>query len=217
MGLRRFYKYNGLLMTIHYVVVRRLKKISNWFIARKIKGCKKLNIALFPYLRGLSYVKIGKNFTAGRGLRLEVTEDYKGKSFKVEIGENVVLNDYVHIGCANRVTIGNNVLIASKVYITDHNHGYYDADHRDKHESPDVPPLKRLLTEDGYVEIADNVWIGEFVSILPYSRIGRCSIIGANSVVKGEIPPYSIAVGAPAKVIKQYDLGKKEWVPINKS
>ena len=212
MGLRKFYKYNGFLMTVQYIVERRLKKVSNWFITRKIKSCKKLNIALFPYLRGLSYVKIGNNFTAGPGFRLEVTEDRKNRDYKVEIGDNVVLNDHVHIGCANRVMIGNNVLIASKVYITDHNHGYYDAIHKDKHESPDTPPLKRRLTEDGFVEIGENVWIGELVSILPYTKIGKGSIIGANSVVKGDIPPFSIAVGNPAKVIKKYDFEKGHWI-----
>ena len=212
MGLGKFYKYNGFLMTVNYVVERRLKKISNWFIAKKLGGCKKLNIALFPYLRGLSYVKIGNNFSAGPGFRLEVTEDYKNREYKVEIGDNVVFNDQVHIGCANRITTVNNVLIASEVYITDHNHGYYDAVHKDKHESPDIPPLKRRLTEDGFVEIGDNVWIGELVSILPYTKIGKGSIVGANSVVKGDIPPFSIAVGSPAKVIKKYDFEKGYWI-----
>lgn len=71
-----------------------------------------------------------------------------------------------------------------------------------------------MLTEDGYITINDNVWIGSMVSILPNTAIGDGSIIGCNSVVKGEIPPYSIAVGNPAKVIKKYDFDKKMWLDI---
>ena len=57
-----------------------------------------------------------------------------------------------------------------------------------------------------------NVWIGEFVSILPGVTIGMGSIIGTMSVVTKSIPPYSIAVGSPAKVIKVYDFENKKWV-----
>lgn len=215
MGLVKFYKINGCLITAHYMFVRRIKKITNWLLARKLQCGTRLNIDLFPYIRGLSSIRIGNNFTAGRRLRLEVTEHRRDWPYKVEIGDNVVLNDDVHIGCANHVTIGNNVLIASKVFITDHNHGYYDDAHLDKHESPDVPPLFRSLTEDGTVEIGDNAWIGEFVSILPGARIGRGSIIGCNSVVKGTITEYSIAVGTPAKVVKRYDFHQRCWMPVS--
>jgi len=214
MGLARFYKYNGFLMTVQYVVVRRLKKISNWLLARKLNCGRRLNIELFPYIRGLSYIKVGYKFTAGHRLRLEVTEHKREWQHKVEIGDHVVINDDVHIGCANRITIGNNVLIASKVFITDHNHGYYDTVHAAQHEEPDVPPLSRLITCDGTVEIGDNVWIGEFVSILPNTKIGRGSVIGCNSVVKGVIPEYSIAAGVPARVVKQFDFTKRCWLPV---
>jgi lipopolysaccharide O-acetyltransferase len=53
--------------------------------------------------------------------------------------------------------------------------------------------------------IEDNVWLGEFVSILPGVTIGKGNIIGANSVVTQDIPPYSIAVGTPARVAKRFD------------
>lgn len=214
MSISNFYRYNGLLMTFQYILRRRLKKITSWIIARKLTCGKIPRFEPIPFIRGLSFIKIGDYFTAGYRFRLEVTEDIRQWPFKVEIGDNVIVNDDVHIGCANRIIIGNNVLIASKVYITDHNHGYYDDVHRNYHESPEVPPRKRSLTSDGFVEIGDNVWIGEFVAILPGSKIGRGAIIGSNSVVKGDVPAYTIAVGSPARVIKKYDFGKKEWLKV---
>ena len=63
--------------------------------------------------------------------------------------------------------------------------------------------MKRPLHSKGPIIIEDNVWVGENVCILENVRIGKCSIIGANAVVTHDIPPYSIAVGVPAKVIKK--------------
>nr|WP_221394289.1 DapH/DapD/GlmU-related protein [Dyadobacter sp. NIV53] len=114
----------------------------------------------------------------------------------------------LHIGCTHAVTIEDNVLIASKVFITDHNHGVYSGDNQ--HSSPDEPPKLRIVTGQP-VYIEQNVWIGEMVTILPGVRIGRGSIIGANSVVSKTIPAFSIAVGTPAKVVKQFNFESKKW------
>jgi acetyltransferase-like isoleucine patch superfamily enzyme len=123
------------------------------------------------------------------------------------IGVGVEINDYVHIAAVEQVVIGENVLIASKVFISDHNHGSYSDDH---HSSPDQPPSQRKIFSKAVI-IEDNVWLGEFVSVLQGVRIGKGSIIGSMSVVTSNIPPNSIAVGVPAKVIKQYNYSKKIW------
>ncbi|MDA8162886.1 MAG: hypothetical protein M0022_08325 [Desulfobacteraceae bacterium] len=170
-----------------------------------------------PYkLRGASRIHIGENFHAGSNLWLEAVTCYGGQDFDpiIKILDNVSLSTHVHIACTNRIEIGNNVLMGSYVLITDHNHGYYDSLHSTRHESPYIPPARRMLTEDGHITIGDNVWIGSMVSILPNTTIGNGSIIGCNSVVKGDIPSYSIAVGNPAKVIKKYSFDKEIWVDI---
>ena len=124
------------------------------------------------------------------------------------IGDNVSLSEYVHIGCVNHIEIGNNVLMGSKIYITDHNHGVYRGTHPD---SPAVPPAKRPLTTGESVIIEDNVWIGEFCTILPGVTIGYGSIIGSHTTVTHDIPPMSIAVGNPACVVKQWNEEKGIW------
>ena len=105
------------------------------------------------------------------------------------------------------VKIGNNVLIASKVYISDCSHGKYNNEFQSSYKQE---PSNRDLISD-IVIIEDNVWIGDGVCILPGVSIGYGSIIGANSVVTKDIQPKSIAVGIPAIVIKQFNEKTNRW------
>jgi lipopolysaccharide O-acetyltransferase len=116
----------------------------------------------------------------------------------------------VHIAAGQCISIGNNVLIASKVFISDINHGSYKGINQD---SPLSHPSSRKLSTSPII-IKDNVWIGEGVCIMAGVTIGFGSIIGALSVVTKSIPDYSIAVGSPAEVIKEYDFEKEEWVSV---
>lgn len=168
-------------------------------------------IRLPVYLKGKQHIKIGKFFTAGVGLRIDALSE--NNKHCVEIGDNVQVNDYVHIGSVLSVKIGNNVLIGSKVYISDHNHGYYKSNK--KHSNPLEPPIERKLSSSPVI-IEDNVWIGEFVSILPGITIGKGSIIGTMSVVTKDIPPFHIAVGSPVRLIKKYNFSTNKWEQIKK-
>jgi lipopolysaccharide O-acetyltransferase len=123
------------------------------------------------------------------------------------------MNDYVHIVSSNSVKIGNNVLLASKIFISDTSHGNYSGDSIIQ-SSPNTKPNNRPLVNKT-VTIEDNVWVGEFVSILPGVTIGKGSIIGTLSVVNKSIPPYCIAAGSPARVIKKYNFETKKWQKLN--
>lgn len=156
-------------------------------------------------IRGKKFIDLGRNLTTGVGCRLDAFP--LSREIRLTIGNNVQMNDYVHIGAISCVKIGNDVLIASKVFITDHNHGQYSGDDQDR---PDSLPIERKLFSKPVV-IEDKVWIGEFVSILPGVTIGQGSIIGTMSVVTKDIPPYSIAVGSPARVIKTFNFTTNKW------
>jgi lipopolysaccharide O-acetyltransferase len=170
--------------------------------------CRHARLIRMPvYIRNRHLIRFGPRFTSGVGLRIEAFGE-SADGPRIEIGSDVQVNDYVHIGAVQSVRIGNNVLIASKVFVSDHNHGIYSGD--DPHDSPDVPPSARSLRSSP-VSIEDNVWIGEFVSILPGVTIGRGSVIGSMSVVTKDIPPGCVAAGSPARVLRRYDPRSGRW------
>jgi lipopolysaccharide O-acetyltransferase len=168
----------------------------------------KAKIIRFPFdIRGGKFIDFAEGFTTGIGCRLEAYP-IDNKSKVIHIGKNVQINDYVHITAMESVQIGNNVLMASKIYISDCTHGFYSG--IGIHSHPDTPPMEREYSIKPVV-IHDNVWIGESVSILPGVSIGKGSIIGSNSVVSKDIPEYSIAVGIPAKVVKKFNFETLKW------
>ena len=159
-------------------------------------------------IRNNSQINIGENFTTGFGCRIEaINSKFNNNNDIIKIGKNVQINDYVHIGAAESLIIEDNVLIASRVFITDHNHGSYNNILQDTPYS--IPIERRIVSFPTKIE--ENVWIGESATILPGVTIGKGSIIGANSVVTKNIPPNSIAVGIPAKVIKTFNEEFKIW------
>ncbi len=185
--------------------------LRNTLLSRKF-GVKKVRIGSRAYLRGLASIRMGEDFSAAEGLWLEAVTSYNEQRFepKIVIGSHVRLSQSVHIAATNYVEIGDDVLIGSRVIITDHNHGQYAA----KHSSPDIPPTERQLDRDRRVTIGKNVWLGDGVVVAPGATIGDGAIIGANSVVTGKIPPYSLAAGAPATVRKIFNFTTQEWTRI---
>ena len=161
------------------------------------------------YIRGRHWMQIGAGLVTGPGLRLDAFPTNPEGGPVLRIGRDVQVNDYVHIGAVHSVTIGDRVLIASKVFITDHNHGSTKGPA--PHDSPAVPPAERPLSFAPVV-IEDDVWIGEFVSVLPGVRIGKGAIVGTMSVVTRDVPAYTIVAGSPARVVKRFDFEISMWV-----
>lgn len=153
------------------------------------------------YIRGKKGMTYGEGFTTGYRCRFELFNSESG--VKLRIGKNCKIGDGVHMAASESVTIGDDCLMASYIYISDTNHG--------SNEDPSkIPPDERPLTSCPVV-IGNNVWIGEGVCVLPGSKIGDGCIIGAHSIVKGEIPPFTVAVGAPARLVKKYNFDQKTW------
>ena len=200
----------GPILFLAYVLIKVYQKLRNKTTSYFCGFGNGFNVANSPRIIGASHMVIGCNFYAGSGLWLEAVEFHGGKAYepRLKIGDNVSLSEGVHIACCNALEIGNNVLIGSRVLITDHNHGM----HSGGVDESMMAPNERKLTSDKVV-IESGVWIGDCVCILPGVTVGAGSVIGAMSVVTKSIPPYTLAIGSPAKVIKAYDKNLRQWMP----
>lgn len=156
------------------------------------------------YIRGRKSMSGCVGLTTGRFCRF----DLEGSKPTLYIGDNCEMGELTHIVARENVHIGNNVLIASKCFISDTNHGVYKGEEQ---SSPETPPNSRPLVT-APVSIGNNAWIGENVVILAGSKIGDGCVIGANSVVSGEIESGCMAVGAPARIVKRFDPESKKWI-----
>ncbi|MBF0258882.1 MAG: acyltransferase [Desulfamplus sp.] len=144
-------------------------------------------------------VTIGENITllasSDKRTRLTVWSDKKDIP-GIYIGDHVLISPGVRISAAREIMISDNCMIASNAYITDSDwHGIYDRS---------LPP------DTAYpVKLENNVWIGDSAIICKGVTIGQNSIIGAGAVVSSDIPPDSIAVGNPARVVRTLDPSRK--------
>lgn len=175
--------------------------------------CRSARLLRFPlYIRGKKYINFGKNLTTGIGCRFDVFKLNGYPNPELIFGENIQLNDYVHICSIQKIEIGDDTLIASHVYISDNSHGTYKGNESDS--SPFTSPIKRIYQMSS-VKIGKRVWIGEGCMILPGVSIGDGAVIGAHAVVNRDIPANTIAVGSPAIIVKRYNLTTQRWEKTN--
>lgn len=194
-------KQSNLLENIQRLADWRAKLITQYFYRYFFASIGKGSKIIQPLrLKNVKYIEIGNGVTVNKFIFF-FTYPHLNNQTKIIIGDNSVIGHFNHITAVNSVRIGKNVLTGDKVHISDNTHSYEDVT---------VPILKQVASSKGEVVIGDDSWIGENVSILS-CKIGKHCIIGANSVVNRDVPDFSIAVGAPAKVIKQYNFDKKEW------
>ena len=179
-----------------------------WWLLRTKLIDRRARLFRFPLVvRGREYIDFGERLTMGIGCRFDCFSENKGDK-KLLFGKDIQINDYVHMVAMNKIEIGDNVLMASHVFISDNSHGSYKCNFQDS--DPMVPPTEREYAT-APIKIGNNVWIGEGVCIMPGVSIGEGSVIGAHSIVSKSIPEFSIAVGTPAKVIKKYNFSTNHW------
>lgn len=191
----------------HYTFMDKVQLA--WFLLRSKLIDSNIRLIRFPFvLRGRQFVDFGKQLTTGFWCRFEVFPTDENPRKRLILGNNIQMNDFVHICALDSVEIGDGCLFASHIYISDNSHGRMEGGKKDS--SPEVQPDHReYITAP--VKIGKNVWLGEGVIVMPGVTIGDGSVIGAHSVVSKDIPPACVAVGTPARVVKKYSFEKKYW------
>lgn len=191
----------GVLMSGRFANILRSFKWSVYvsIVRHRFKSATNLKAFGIPFgIVGGKYIELGDNVILGKDCRLEATDEWRGERFspRMVLGNNVVINPLCHIGCINEVVIGDYVTIGERCYISDHLHG------DSSYAQLQLPPRHRPLFSKGKVVIGECATIGENCAIMPGVTIGAHCVIGANSVVTKDVPPYSVVAGVPAKVLK---------------
>ena len=195
----------------------KLKKLVHWSILIPNQTRPRLWIKYFvnPF-----YHKKGNGACIRRRTRMDVVPWNK-----FEIGTNstiedfsainngvgaVLIGDRTKIGLSNTiigpVTIGNDIRLAQNITLSGLNHIYEDIN----------IPIHQQGVSTSQIVIEDGTWIGANVVVLSGITIGKHSIVAAGSVVTKDIPPYSVAVGNPSRIIKKYNFESSTWEKIKK-
>lgn len=178
------------------------RNLYSAYIRHQCRQCGELKLGSTQlHLFGLRYMEFGDQVEMHFNARVQCIDYFQptDQHFKPRLilHDHVVVQAMCHIGCIDRVEIGEWSTMGARCYITDHTHG------GTSREELLLPPRKRPLVSRGPVKIGKYVHLGEGVCVMPGVTIGDYSVIGAGAVVTRDIPPFSIAVGSPAKVIKQ--------------
>ena len=183
---------------------------------------KGLEIQLPRKISKPELIHLGDNVKLGPGSVLRANTEFPGgwmhhpngehitQAFKpqIVIGHRVTATGALQVVAFDKVTIEDDVMFATNIFICDALHGY---------ETAQVPFKYQGMTQIAPITIKRGTWIGQNVVIMPGVTVGELSIVGANSVVTKDIPDRCIAVGAPARVIKTWDDTKQAWTPVTKT
>lgn len=176
---------------------RRRNELRSYWLASQFKSCHRT--ARFGIIGGLhdtDCITIGPCTSFQDWIYLTAWKANECQKPSVDIGEHCSFGAFNHITCSNHIEIGDNCLTGKFVTITDNAHGNTDL------KTLIIPPQQRDIQSKGPVIIGKNVWIGDKATILPNVQIGDGAVIAANAVVTKNIPPYSVAAGNPAIIIK---------------
>lgn len=157
-------------------------------------------------IRGIERMRFGKNVVIQKDCWLNIAFQNPAPGPMIVIEEGTNIGRRCTISAANRIIIGKFVLIAPNVFIADTHHEY---------QRIEIPIMHQgITTHDDQVMIGDETWIGINTVIMGNVRIGKHCVLGANSVVRNEIPDYCVAAGNPAKIVKTYDVKTRQWVKV---
>jgi acetyltransferase-like isoleucine patch superfamily enzyme len=180
----------------------RLRNLRNFLFSRAIRrsfmafGSNSV-IEMPLQVYGARRISIGRGVVIGGDSWLNALRAHS----LLEIGDGTHISGHCVITAVEHVRIGRSVMLGRNVYIADHSHGI---------AAKDIPILEQELESIQPVVIEDNAWLGQHSVILPGVTIGRGAVVGANSVVLHDVPPRTVAVGAPATVVRRLDEPSRE-------
>lgn len=192
-------KLVGRLSVTCYRAWRRATgKLFSLLIASSFARFGRRSTIMYPLrLTGEERISIGNRVTIGAGSWLQALPHDDDTSQAITIGDYTSMQEGCVVSAVRRVVLEDSVLLARNVYISDHMHAY---------SRVGVPILDQGVDKIKPVLIKSGAWLGQNVVVCPGVTIGRGAVIGANSVVTTDLPDFSVSVGAPARVVKRFQV-----------
>jgi acetyltransferase-like isoleucine patch superfamily enzyme len=176
--------------------------LKSWPLPR-FASCGRNTVFARPrYVSIPGRISMGSDVYVGKHSSLCVVPGADGTPGEIKIGNRVWITSRLTVYAEKSVVIEDNVLIAGGVFISDASRG---------HSTAELPYRDQPNEDAAAITIGEGSWLGQNVVIMPGVTIGRRCIIGSNSVVTTSLPPGSVAVGAPARIVKQWDWEAKVW------
>lgn len=151
-------------------------------------------------------IEIGDRTIVQEHCWISVVECVEGRVPRLRIGDRCNLGAQLHIACVGEVEIGDDVLAAARCFIGDTYHGY---------EDPTTPVIRQPMAPPEPVRIGDGAFLGIGSVVLMGVTVGEGAYVGAGAVVTADVPPRSVVVGNPARVVKRWDGSAGAWVAVD--
>jgi acetyltransferase-like isoleucine patch superfamily enzyme len=143
------------------------------------------------------YIALGSNVSIRDGVRLELVRRPNAPSPELRIGNNVTIEQDFHLACCSKIVIGDNVSIAARCSVVDITHPFWRIDISESIAGA-------MLEGPHHVIIGQRTFLGLGVTVLPNVEIGEGAVVGPHSVVMSNLPPFCVAAGNPARVIRYW-------------
>ena len=184
--------------------------LNSWRARRGIETARASNVGRGSYLSsrvqvyGWTRVRIGRNTVICDDTLLNAI-NCPGDQPAITIGDHCFIGRRNFLNAGESLLLGDYCLTGSDCHFLGSDHIY---------ASPFMPYITAGNTMGGVSQLGPNVWLGARVTVMKGVQIGYGAIIGAASVVTRDVPPLSVAVGSPARVVKRFDIARSAWVPV---
>lgn len=173
------------------------------------------SIQPFTIFQGPADIHIGSGTHVRAGCHIQAVRIYEGAPDApaqssgdeplLRLGDGTLVGRFCHITATLSIEIGKRVLMGERITIADHDHGF---------ENISRAPRDQPLASARPVTIGDGCWIGDGAAILAGAKLGEHVVVGANAVVRGEVPSFTVVAGNPARPVRRYDADLGKWVSL---
>lgn len=186
-----------------YLGLRGLPNPLTALLARRANVGRGTRIDRTAHFLGWNNIRIGRNCLISEGCWLNVNQR-SGKHVAIEIGDHCFIGRRNFFSSGKLIQIGDYALIGADCRFLGSDHVFTD---------PFQPYIATGTTNGNTIRLGPNCWVGANVTFVGDVTVGHGSVIGAGAVVNKHVPPFSLVVGSPARVLKRFDVLSNEWLP----